>query len=119
MHNFFCEKKPNFFGNLCNFRKKLPNVNQDTKIRPIWVTLLEKKPLPGNESAEKKRLVQILRKQQQQPNRDQGCQMACFETKNPTLGKFWRVLQWKMLVYFMDTGSILRTFVRYILWTLV
>jgi hypothetical protein len=31
----------------------------------------------------------------------QGCQMAYFQTKNPTLGKFWRVLQWKMLVYFM------------------
>jgi hypothetical protein len=30
----------------------------------------------------------------------QGCQMAYFQTKNPTLGKFWRVLQWKMLVYF-------------------
>jgi hypothetical protein len=27
------------------------------------------------------------------------------------LGKFWRVLQWKMLVYFMDTWSISRSFV--------
>jgi hypothetical protein len=36
---------------------------------------------------------------------------VCFQTKNPTLGKFWRVLQWKMLVYFMDTWSILRPFV--------
>jgi hypothetical protein len=24
-----------------------------------------------------------------------------FQTKNPNLGKFWRILQWKMLVYFM------------------
>jgi hypothetical protein len=24
-----------------------------------------------------------------------------FQTKNTSLGKFWRVLQWKMLVYFM------------------
>jgi hypothetical protein len=23
---------------------------------------------------------------------DQGCQMVCFQTKNPYLGKFWRVL---------------------------
>jgi hypothetical protein len=23
----------------------------------------------------------------------QGCRMVCFQTKNPTLGKFWRVLQ--------------------------
>jgi hypothetical protein len=26
--------------------------------------------------------------------------MAHFQTKNHNLGKFWRVLQWKMLVYF-------------------
>jgi hypothetical protein len=42
--------------------------------------------------------------------------MVCFQTINPNLGKFWRVLQWKMLVYFMDTWSILRSFC-YILWT--
>jgi hypothetical protein len=29
----------------------------------------------------------------------QDCQMVCFQTKIPNLGKFWRVLQWKMLVY--------------------
>jgi hypothetical protein len=28
---------------------------------------------------------------------EQGCQMAYLQTKNPKLGKFWRVLQWKML----------------------
>jgi hypothetical protein len=37
--------------------------------------------------------------------------MVCFKTKNPNLGKFWRVLQWKMLVFFMDTWSILRSLV--------
>jgi hypothetical protein len=26
----------------------------------------------------------------------QGCQMAYFLTKNPNLGKSWRVLQWKL-----------------------
>jgi hypothetical protein len=31
-----------------------------------------------------------------------------FQTKDPNLGKFWRVLQWKMLVYFMRIWSILR-----------
>jgi hypothetical protein len=52
----------------------------------------------------------------------QGCQMAYFQTKNPNLGKFWRLLQWKMgviwsilwpfglfygrLVYFMDIWYI-------------
>jgi hypothetical protein len=36
----------------------------------------------------------------------QGCQMIYFQTRNPNLGKFWRFLQWKMLVYFMDIWSI-------------
>jgi hypothetical protein len=43
----------------------------------------------------------------------QGCQMVCFQTKSPNLGKFWRVLDWKMLVYFMDAWSILRSFVTF------
>jgi hypothetical protein len=37
----------------------------------------------------------------------QGRQMVYFQTKNPNLGKFWRVLQWKMLAYFMVIWSIL------------
>jgi hypothetical protein len=43
--------------------------------------------------------------------------MVCFQTKNPNLGNFWRILQWKMTVYFIDTWSILRSFVIGILWT--
>jgi hypothetical protein len=35
-------------------------------------------------------------------------QMAYFQTKNPDLGKFWRVLQWKMLVYYTAIWFILR-----------
>jgi hypothetical protein len=38
------------------------------------------------------------------------CQVVYFQTKNPILGKFCRLLQWKTLVYFMDIWSILRTF---------
>jgi hypothetical protein len=38
---------------------------------------------------------------------NQGCQMEYFQTKNRNLGKFWRVLQWKMWVYFMNIWSIL------------
>jgi hypothetical protein len=41
---------------------------------------------------------------------ERGCQMVYFQTKNPILGKFWRVLQWKMLVYFVAIWSILRPF---------
>jgi hypothetical protein len=40
----------------------------------------------------------------------QGCQMVCFQTKNPNLGKFWRALEWKMLEYFMALFNILRSF---------
>jgi hypothetical protein len=46
---------------------------------------------------------------------DQGCQMVCFQTKNTNLGQFWRVLQWKMLVYFMAIWYILWPF-WYSLW---
>jgi hypothetical protein len=40
----------------------------------------------------------------------QGCQMANFQTKNPIRVNFCRVLQWKVLVYYMSFGSILRLF---------
>jgi hypothetical protein len=40
---------------------------------------------------------------------DQGCQMVYFETKNPTLGKFWRALDGKMLQYLIAIWNILRT----------
>jgi hypothetical protein len=36
--------------------------------------------------------------------------MVCFQTKNTNLGKFWRLLQWKMLVYFMAMWSNLWQF---------
>jgi hypothetical protein len=36
--------------------------------------------------------------------RKQGCQMAYFQTQNTNLGKFWRVLQWKMFVYLWPFG---------------
>jgi hypothetical protein len=40
----------------------------------------------------------------------QGCQMVYFQTQIPILGKFWRVLKWKVLVYFMTLGFFLRPF---------
>jgi hypothetical protein len=47
--------------------------------------------------------------------------MAHFQTKNPNLGEFWRVLRKNMLVYFMGIWSILLPFrilvaIWYILW---
>jgi hypothetical protein len=32
----------------------------------------------------------------------QGCQMVFFQAKNPIFCEFWRDLQWKMLVYFVE-----------------
>jgi hypothetical protein len=37
----------------------------------------------------------------------QGCQMVCFQTQNPNLGKFWKALLRKILVYFMTIWSML------------
>jgi hypothetical protein len=34
--------------------------------------------------------------------------MLYFQTKNIHLSKFWRALEWKMLVYFMAVWNILR-----------
>jgi hypothetical protein len=52
----------------------------------------------------------------------QSCQMVYFQTQNHNLGKFWRGLQWKMLVYFMDIWSIYGHLIYfidicYILWS--
>jgi hypothetical protein len=44
------------------------------------------------------------------PSTYQGCQMVCFITKNPNLGKFWRAIEWKMLVYVMVNWNILGPF---------
>jgi hypothetical protein len=41
---------------------------------------------------------------------EQGCQMVYFQTKNSNFGKFWRALDWKVLVYFMTIWNILRAF---------
>jgi hypothetical protein len=32
--------------------------------------------------------------------------MICFQTKNPNLGKFWRALEWKMLVFLWSFGIV-------------
>jgi hypothetical protein len=41
----------------------------------------------------------------------QCCQMVYFKTKSPSLGIFWRALEWKMLVYFLAIGYNLWQFV--------
>jgi hypothetical protein len=39
----------------------------------------------------------------------QVCQMVYFQAKNPNFGKFWRALDWKMLIYFMIIRNSLCT----------
>jgi hypothetical protein len=39
--------------------------------------------------------------------------MVSFQNKNQNLGKFWRVLQWKMMAYIKDTSTILRSFATF------
>jgi hypothetical protein len=36
--------------------------------------------------------------------------MVSFQTKNPHLEKFWRALDWKMLMYFKSICNILQAF---------
>jgi hypothetical protein len=36
--------------------------------------------------------------------------MVWFQTENPNLGKFWRALDWKRLIYFMAIWTILWRF---------
>jgi hypothetical protein len=38
--------------------------------------------------------------QTKRPRDRQGCQMVYFQTKNPNLGKFWRALDWKLLLFY-------------------
>jgi hypothetical protein len=39
-----------------------------------------------------------------------NCQMVYFQTRNPNLGKFCRVLQWEILAYFIAIWSIFRPY---------
>jgi hypothetical protein len=47
---------------------------------------------------------------------DQACQMAHLQTQNPDLGKFWMVLQWKMLEYLLYVHSVYFMAIWFILW---
>jgi hypothetical protein len=62
---------------------------------------------PGYKAGPVHLLHRTIYRKREQParngsvTRNQGCQMVCFQTKNPNLGRFWRAFEWKMLVYFM------------------
>jgi hypothetical protein len=51
-----------------------------------------------------------LRFQAARDNLQQGCQMVCFQTKNPNMSRFWRAFEWRMLVCFLVIWNILRPF---------
>jgi hypothetical protein len=41
------------------------------------------------------------------PRPKQGCQMVCFQTKNPDLRNIFRASDFKMVIYFMAIWNIL------------
>jgi hypothetical protein len=47
----------------------------------------------------------------------QICQMVYFQTKNPNLGKLWRVLKWNMSVYYVCGHSVYFMVIWCILWS--
>jgi hypothetical protein len=62
-------------------------------------TKKEKKCENGDDSESGKLSANSWRLRLRNNGVEQGCQIACFQAKNPNLGKFWRVFQWKMLVH--------------------
>jgi hypothetical protein len=55
-------------------------------------------------------IKQTIRASNKNMHLNQGCQMVYFQTSNPNLGKFWRALDWKVLIYFMVMWNISWTF---------
>jgi hypothetical protein len=96
--NFFSKKNLNVILSIDSASRKLPCMYVC-----MYVTMSFKKTrLLNDKDSNDKKLTENA-------TSDQGCQTVCFQTENPNLGKFWRVLQWKMLEYVMDTCSILRS----------
>jgi hypothetical protein len=44
---------------------------------------------------------------------EQGCQIVSFQTKNPNLGKFWRALERKKLIYILGPFGIFNEYLGY------
>jgi hypothetical protein len=56
------------------------------------------------------RSIETIKKGYLKVGMQQGCQMVSFRTKNPNLGKFWRALDGKILIYFRTFWNILWAF---------
>jgi hypothetical protein len=108
----FCLK----FGLLLHWRRRLLKFDQR------WIVLYflifqEKHPVTRAANHDFPRVFKIhfpsfsvfkiCTKTQRMFSSKRSSQMVYFLAKNPNLGKFWRVLQWKMLVYFMAIWYIL------------
>jgi hypothetical protein len=72
----------------------------------------------GGPYMKKKKMYKQKRFLKRKTSASQGCQMAYFQTKNPDLGKFWRVWQWTMLVN-CTTNLVYFVAILYILWLFV
>jgi hypothetical protein len=69
--------------------KMWPNSNLENSILTFSVNLLKAKIKNRPNDKNSGHLARRL----------QGCQMVYFQTKNPNLGKFWRTLHRKILIY--------------------
>jgi hypothetical protein len=99
MQTFFLSLSKLFFPFQCSVQKAETETFYDgdlqlLELQILWIVILMAWPH-----------FQVI-----ETDRKQGCQMAYFQTNNSNLGKFFRVLQWKMLVYFMSIWSILWSF---------
>jgi hypothetical protein len=98
-----------WFPLLSKGHKKWPMCWEDFNGCPIrrnWSRKTRQFYWPPNKPTEKREGNGERKKMSAFSGSDRGCQMANFQTKNPNLGKFWRDLRWKILVYFMAVWSI-------------
>jgi hypothetical protein len=84
-----------------NYVQTCPGMKFPTRMKNYIRTLI-RNFVPSCKTFEKPACVGVIA--------TQGCRMVYFQTKNPILGKFWRELQWNMLVHFMDSWPISRPF---------
>jgi hypothetical protein len=60
------------------------SISYHIETEPSW------NPMSANDS-------KVQARKARQASADQGCQMVCFQTRNPKLGKFWMAFDWKCL----------------------
>jgi hypothetical protein len=102
----FCQKKGGS-SDSSNIFTRIKKMEMSEKLIFFVVSFLD---VEGCASIKGRSLLVIDKRNFAAPQRDQGCQMVCFQSKKTNLGKFWKALYWKMFIYFMDIWNILCRF---------